>query len=227
MNWKKWAWLLLTVALAASLGSAQDHKALTNKDITDMVKQGLNDSVIVKVIQASDTNFDTSPGAMTQMQSGGASVTVMGAMLKAEAAKKKTAATPPSPAPSTAPPAAAPPSDPHAGKYLLKEGTEVPLKFATDESSRYASEGDKAELTLLSDIKVGDVVVVKQGAKAIAVVTHAKKSGMLPGSNGELNMQLKELQSGGARIRLRGGMARDAVLGPIGQIKHGNIEVEE
>ncbi|MGC1484853.1 MAG: hypothetical protein WA789_13740 [Candidatus Acidiferrum sp.] len=226
MKWKKIIWIVLIAAVVAGVGTAQDHKALTNKDIMDMVKQGLNESVIVKVIQASDTNFDTSPVAMTQMQSGGASVSVMGAMLKAEASKKKSAGAAPPAAPSS-PPTSATAADAHAGKYLLKEGTEVALKFATDESSRYATEGDKVELTLVSDIRAGDVVVVKEGAKAIAVVSHSKKAGMLPGSNGELNIQMKDMLSGGDRIRLRGGRGRDAVLGPIGQIKHGNIEVEQ
>ncbi|MGC1365223.1 MAG: hypothetical protein WA829_05950 [Candidatus Acidiferrum sp.] len=225
MNWKKSVWLSVILAVTAAVGWALDNKALTNKDIMGMVKQGLSDSVIVKVIQASDTRFDTSPDAMTQMQSGGASVKVMDAMLKAEASKKKTAVEPAAaPSPATAGSA---PVDAHAGKYLLKEGTEVPLKFATDESSRYATEGDKVEFTLVSDIKVGDTLIVKQGAKAIGVVTHAKKSGMLPGSNGELSIQIKEIDSGTDRIRLRGGRSREAVLGPVGQIKHGNIEVEE
>ncbi len=222
--------LVLLVAFAAGFGWAQDHKALTNKDITDMVKQGLNDSVIVKVIQASDTNFDTSPDAMTQMQSAGASVQVMGAMLKAASSKKKAAETttpaPVSRAPATAP-ASKPIADAHEGEYLLKEGTVVPLKFATDISSRYSSEGDKVQLTLVSDLKVGDVVVVKQGAKAIAVVTHAKKAGLLPGSNGELSIQVREMVSGENRIHLRGAGQRDGVMGPIGYVTHGNIEVDE
>lgn len=226
MNWKRIAWMVLIAAMAAASGWAQDQKALTNKDILDMVKQGVGESVIVKVIQASDTNFDTSPDAMTQMQSAGTSVKIMDAMLKAEASKKKAAVTS-VPAATPAPPSTAPPTDPHAGKYLLREGTDVPLRFAQDESSRYASEGDKVQLTLTSDLKIGDVVVVKQGAKAVAVVTHTKKSGMLPGSNGELSLQIKELLSGSDRIRLRGGSGRDTVLGSLGQIKHGNVEIEE
>lgn len=214
---------LLLVAAAASLGWAQDQKALTNKDVMDMVKKGLNEAIIVRVIQASDTNFDTSPGAMTQMQSGGASVKVMAAMLRAESSKKKAAAAPQTVTPPA--PASATPADPNAGKYLLKEGTEIPLKFATDVSSRYATEGDKVELTLVSDVKIGDVVIVKQGAKAFVVVTNAKKAGMLPGSNGELSLNMGNMMSGGSRIRLRG--AKGSVLGPLGQIKHGNVEVDE
>jgi hypothetical protein len=224
MTLKKWGWLVVSVLIAATLAWAQDQKALTNKDVMDMVKKGLNESVIVKVIQASDTHFDTSPDAMTQMQSGGASVKVLDAMLKAAMTQKKAAAAAQQAAASSAPAVAAP-ADANAGKYLLKEGTEVPLKFATDVSSRYATEGDKVELTLVSDLKVGDVVVVKQGAKAFVVVTNAKKGGMLPGSIGELSLSMGNMTSEGNRIRLRG--ARGSVLGALGQIKHGNIEVDE
>ena len=225
MNPKKSILLLLVVALVAVTGLAQDQKALTNKDIQDMVKKGLNDAVIVKVIQASDTDFDTTPDAMTQMQSSGASLKVMDAMLKAEASKKKNAAAATPAVPTPARPANAAPADPNAGKYLLREGTEVSLKFATDVSSRYATEGDKVPLTLVSDVKVGDVVVVKQGAKAYVSVTNAKKAGMLPGSTGELSLHMEQMTSGGIRIRLRG--TKGGVLTGIGQIKHGNIEVDE
>ncbi|HKV25434.1 MAG TPA: hypothetical protein VJN93_12645 [Candidatus Acidoferrum sp.] len=225
-NWHRILSAMLLILAAGAFGWAQENKALTNKDIMDMVKQGLSDSMIVKVIQASDTNFDTSPDAMTQMQSAGASLKVMDAMLKAAAPKKKTAATPTQPAAPTAAPRASA-DDPHAGKYLLREGTPVLLKFATDESSRYATEGDKVALTLSSDLRSGDVVLVKEGAKATAVVTHVKKSGFLPGSNGELSIQVKELANGSERIRLRGSPQRDGVLGPVGYLKHGNIEVDE
>ncbi len=214
---------MVLVIFTATLAWAQDHSALTNKDVMDMVKKGLNESVIVKIIQASDTNFDTSPDAMTQMQSGGASVKVMDAMLKAGANKKKAAATALPPASPT--PMSTTPADPNTGKVLLKEGTEVPLKFTTDVSSRYATPGDKVELTLVSDIKVGDVVVVKQGAKAFVVVTNSKKSGMLPGSNGELSLSMGNMTFAGTRIRLRG--SKGTVLGSLGQIKHGNVEVDE
>lgn len=224
MNLKKSILLVLLAAITVASAGAQEQKALTNKDILDMVKKGLNESVIVKVIQASGTEFDTSPAAMTQMQSGGATLKVMDAMLKADAAKRKAAASATSAA--AAKPANAAEPDLNAGKYLLKEGVEVSLKFAADVSSRYASPGDKVALTLVSDIKVGDVVVVKQGAKAVVVVTNAKKAGILPGSTGELSLHLEQMTtSGGIRIRLRG--AKGSVLTGIGQMKHGNLDVDE
>jgi len=49
----------------------------------------------------------------------------------------------------------------------LKEGTDVPLKFAEPISSKTSSEGDPVNFVLADDIKVGDIVVAREGAKAI------------------------------------------------------------
>src|SRR5690348_13363916 len=51
-------------------------------------------------------------------------------------------------------------------KLVLKEGTDVKLKFAQDLSSKTAAEDDPVNLVLDEDLKVGDVVVAKAGAKA-------------------------------------------------------------
>jgi len=215
---------VLFAAFTLSFASAQKQKELTNKDILDMVKEGLNESVIVKVIQASDTNFDTSPDAMTKMQSSGTTLKVMDAMLKAGTGKRKTTAGATTVAVPDKPANPAP-VDANAGKYLLKEGTEVSLKFAADVSSRYATAGDKVALTLVNDVKVRDVVVVKQGAKAFVVVTNAKRAGMLPGSSGELSLHIEQMTSGTNRIRLRG--SNGSVLAGIAKIRHGNLDVDE
>src|SRR5262245_32526319 len=63
--------------------------------------------------------------------------------------------------------------------YLLKEGTEVQLKFAEDLSSKTAAEDDRVNFELAEDLKVGDVIVAKAGSKAVGSVTHVKKAGML------------------------------------------------
>lgn len=80
------------------------------------------------------------------------------------------------------PVAAAPPE-----KHILKEGADVNLKFAQDLNSKTANDDDSVSLVLDQDIKLGDVVVVNAGAKAVGTITHAKKAGMM-GKAGELNM---------------------------------------
>lgn len=126
-----------------------------------------------------------------------------------------------------------------AGKYKLPEGTEVNLKFAESISSKTAAEDDSVDLVLDEDLKVGDVVVARKGAKAVGKITHSKKAGMM-GRAGELNMRLEYLKVGDVRVRLRGKKGKEGegkegttivltvLLGPIGLIKKGkNVEVKE
>lgn len=126
-----------------------------------------------------------------------------------------------------------------AGKYMLHEGTDVNLRFAQDLSSKTSSEGDPVALTLVDDLKVGDVVVAKAGDKAFGEVTKAEKSGMM-GKAGELNLRLDYLKAGDTKIKLRGTKGKEGasgttsavvltvLFGPIGLIKHGkNVEIKE
>ena len=124
------------------------------------------------------------------------------------------------------------------GKVVLKEGSEVKLKFADALSSKTANEGDPVNLILDEDIKVGDVIVAKAGCKAVGTITNAKKAGMM-GKAGELNMRLEHLTVGDDKVRLRGSKGKEGqgkegtavaltvLFGPIGLIKHGkNVEVK-
>jgi hypothetical protein len=133
-----------------------------------------------------------------------------------------------------APSEAAPPE-----KLVLKEGADVSLKFAQDLSSKTANDDDPVALVLDQDIKIGDVVVVKAGAKAVGTITHAKKAGML-GKAGELNMRLDYLITDTGRLRLRGTKGKEGegkvgetvaltvLFGPIGLIKHGkNVDIKQ
>jgi len=127
---------------------------------------------------------------------------------------------------------------PSTEKYLLKEGTQVNLKFSEALSSKTAAEDDRVNLELVEDLKVGDVVVAKAGTKAVGSVTHAEKSGML-GKGGELNIRLEYLKVGDTRVRLRANKGKEGedkvgttialtiLFGPLGLLKHGkNVEVK-
>lgn len=130
------------------------------------------------------------------------------------------------------------PRVPGADTYLLKEGTDLVLKFAQDLSSKTAQEDDRVNFELAEDLKVGDVVIAKAGTKAVGTVTRAKKSGMF-GKGGELNVRLEYMKVGDSRVRLRGNKGKEGsdktgtavaltvLFGPIGLIKHGkNVEVK-
>jgi hypothetical protein len=123
-------------------------------------------------------------------------------------------------------------------KLVLKEGTDVNLKFAEAVSSKTAQEGDPVNLVLDEDLKVGDVTVAKAGAKAVGTITNSKKAGML-GKAGELNLRLEYLIVGDSRMKIRGTKGREGegkegtavaltvLFGPIGLIKHGkNVEIK-
>jgi hypothetical protein len=135
------------------------------------------------------------------------------------------------------------PTNPNApdvsGKYILRDGADVNLVFAQDLSSKTASEGDPVTLTLVDDLKVGNIVVAKAGDKAIGEVTKAEKSGMM-GKAGDLNIRLNYLKAGDTKIKLRGTKGKEGesgttgavvltvLFGPIGLIKHGkNVEIKQ
>lgn len=124
-------------------------------------------------------------------------------------------------------------------KLVLREGSDVKLKFAQSLSSKTAQEGDSVNLVLDEDLKVGDVTVAKAGAKAVGTITNSKKAGMM-GKAGELSMRLEYVIVADARVRLRGSKGKEGegkegtavaltvLFGPIGLIKHGkNVEIKE
>jgi hypothetical protein len=119
----------------------------------------------------------------------------------------------------------------------LREGTEVKLKFDETISSKTAALDDPVALTVLEDVRVGDAIVIKTGAHALAYVSNVHKNGML-GKAGELNIRLDSVKAGETKVHLRGTKAREGdgkvgetvvltvLFGPIGLIKHGkNIQI--
>src|ERR1700675_1331408 len=88
-----------------------------------------------------------------------------------------------------------------AEKLVLREGSDVHLKFAQGLSSKTAAEGDPVNLVLDEDLKIGDLIVAKAGSKAVGTVSHAKKAGMI-GKAGELNMRLEYVIVGDSRLHL-------------------------
>jgi hypothetical protein len=103
--------LLLALACLLFLGSAsgaqdvkKEKRVLSNADILLMTKNQLDDDTLIKLIQVSDTDFDTSGEALIDLKNQGVSSEVLRAMLQA-AQHKRLAAQEPSapPAASTTP----------------------------------------------------------------------------------------------------------------------------
>jgi uncharacterized Zn ribbon protein len=87
---------------------------------------------------------------------------------------------------------------------LLKEGTEVNLKLAQKLSAKSAFVGEPVELVLAKDLKVGDAVVVKQGARVLGTVVAGKESEKKRNEAHQLTMRVDFLRAGNAKIKLRG-----------------------
>jgi hypothetical protein len=122
---------------------------------------------------------------------------------------------------------------------LLKEGTEVKLKLCDKLTSKTALEGDRVNLSLDQNLKVGEITVARAGSIAVGTVSHAGKAGML-GRPGDLGLRLEYLKVDDSSVRLRGtkgkqgkgkegtAVALTVLFGPIGLIKHGrNAEFKE
>ena len=88
-------------------------------------------------------------------------------------------------------------------KVVLAEGTGVTLRMAQDISSRAARAGEPIELTLAEDLKVGDVIVAKAGARALGEVVQAKRPDFW-GEAGQVSIRVHFLRVGDKKVEIRG-----------------------
>ena len=93
---------------------------------------------------------------------------------------------------------------------LLTEGTEVSLQMAQDVSSRGTKPGEPVELTLAEDLKVGDIIVAKTGARALGEVVQAKKPDFW-GEAGEVSIRVHFLRVGNKKVEIRGAIGSAGV----------------
>ena len=74
--------LMLTLA-PTPVWAQQEKKLLTNANVVELVKAGLDESTVLLAIQQGQANFDTSPTALIDLKTQGVSEKVVQAMLKA------------------------------------------------------------------------------------------------------------------------------------------------
>ncbi|EKQ71007.1 hypothetical protein OsccyDRAFT_1319 [Leptolyngbyaceae cyanobacterium JSC-12] len=88
-------------------------------------------------------------------------------------------------------------------KFGLADGTPIKLKFKQTVSSRDAKTNDIVEFEVVEPVRVGNKVVIAQGAAAKGIVVEAQRSGML-GRRGKLDIAVQEVTLvSGERITLR------------------------
>lgn len=90
-------------------------------------------------------------------------------------------------------------------KVVLTEGTELTLRMAQDISSRAARPGEPIELALAEDLKVGDAIVAKAGARALGEVVQAKRPDFW-GEAGEVSLRVHFLRVGDQKVEIRGAL---------------------
>jgi hypothetical protein len=77
--------------------------------------------------------------------------------------------------------------------FGLSEDTPIRLRLNRTISSGTEKVDDKVDFTVVEDVKVGEIVIVPQGATAIGTVTEAKPKGRL-GRSGKLNVNIDYVQ---------------------------------
>lgn len=105
--------------------------------------------------------------------------------------------------------------------FGLVEDTPVRLRLLRNMSSKDATTGEKVDFEVIEDVKVRDVVVIRQGGLAIATVTEAQHRRRL-GRSGKLNMNIDYVQLvSGEKVPLRavkggkGGTRTTAMTGAL------------
>lgn len=227
--------LVLAAALWPQSASGQEtREPLTRTEVIRLLENGVSPERVGSLAKQYGISFQVTEENQTLVRAAGANDELIG-MLKALAPAEKVLSPTPAAQPAKVePPKPAEPPEPK--KFVLRDGTEVRLRFAQDLNSKTATEGDLVSFALADDLWVGETRVVRSGAAALGEVSHAQPAGLL-GKPGELNVRLNYMKAGDKRIRLRGTKTRDpegksgtlgVLLAPLGLLMPGKqIEVRE
>ena len=159
--------------------------ALTNKDVLDMMKAGLAPDIIVAKIKSSQTNFDTSPGALAELKAANVPDSVILAMVKGS-----------SPAASTE----MPPAD---GMVNVPDGTEVEIQLLAVASGEQLKVGDTVDFAVVRTIQLNGMTIFEKDAVGRARITTAKRAGHW-GKAGKLEWAMQDVMAvDGNRIPAR------------------------
>jgi hypothetical protein len=95
--------ILLTIVFAGctAIVAQPTEKPLTNRDVIQMVKGGLSESVVVSSIQSHPGKYDTSPAGLVALHKAGVTEAELNAMMAASGGAPSGTAAPASPAPGT------------------------------------------------------------------------------------------------------------------------------
>lgn len=202
-------------AKSPAAAPALTNPALTNKDVLDMLKAGLTADIVVAKIRSSETNFDTSPGALAELKAANVPDSVILVMVKGPAA-----------------PATAEAVVTGDGIVGVPDGTEVEIQLTNNASGEELKVGDVVDFVVVGPVQFNGMTIFEKGAGARARITTAKRAGHW-GKAGKLEWAMQDVMaSDGNRIPARftqrhigdskGGtvavaaVATTVLLGPLG-----------
>ncbi len=230
---------IMTLAVGLALwpcraGGQETREPLTRTEVVRLLENGVAPDRVGALAKQYGISFQVTEENESLLRAAGANDELIG-MLKALAPSEKVSApTPVVQPPKVEPPKPAEPAE--SRKFILREGTEVQLKFAQDLDSKTAREGDAVKFVVADDIWVGDKLVVRSGASARGEVSHVQAASLI-GKSGELSVRLSYVKVADGRILLRGSRVKEqqgstgtlgVLLAPLGLLKPGKqIEVKE
>lgn len=102
---------------------------------------------------------------------------------------------------------AAPQESQKPGVLVLKEGTEIKLKFAQNVTSRVTRPGQMIEFVVAEPVIVDGVTVIKQGARSIGYVANTESAGG-NGKGGAMEIRMEAVRTHGRMVKLTGADSR-------------------
>lgn len=142
---------------------------------------------------------------------------VLAALFAAQAAAAAPQAAAPAPAIAPAAPQAvilAP-----ATGSVLRAGTEVPLRMeqGLDSNDKSLREGQQFRMSVASDVRLGNMVVIPAGSPVTGEITDLRRKGMW-GKSGRINARVLNVRVGDRLIRLTGTFDDKGVTGTAGVV---------
>jgi len=157
------------------------QQTLSNDDILKLVKAGLEEDVIVSIIDQQAGKYSLTSDDVIALKNAGVPDKVIAAMVR-----KNTAPPPSAAAPATS-------QEP----LVIQDATPVKLRLTRNVSSADAKVGEMVDFEVLEDLKVGDTLVIARGGTAIATVTQAQpKRRMARGGKLDVNIDYVRLVNG-------------------------------
>jgi hypothetical protein len=150
----------------------------------DMLKAGLTADVVVAKIKSSETNFDTSPGALANLKAANVPENVLLAMVKGPTGASADLAV-------------------EGAEVSVPDGTEIEIQLKTNASGEELKVGDVVDFTVVRPVQLNGVTIFEKDASARARITTAKRAGHW-GKAGKLEWAMQDVMAtDGARVPAR------------------------